>query len=297
MRERERAGVRAMLLRKCCVRPSILGKPKKSMNEHELKRDLEVAIRLRDLAALKQALHIACGSDRLSQRLLDSAMRQAIVAPFPAGAMLLLESGASAQVPYTGANAPLYEAAAEGAADLCAALLERGAQVDELNRNGNSALLIATARGRLQSCRVLIERGADVNVQNKDGTTPLGRAVNLSDPDSVGILRLLMRAGASRLGAQLDRSLSAFQLAVRSGVPRNAAFFIDECGEDPLQTTADGRTMFELANDAMKEMLRSAVTERLIAATQSARAPCSPNQDQDRFLSGQSDRRQIFGAL
>jgi ankyrin repeat protein len=243
---------------------------------------LHRAMRERDLEMARMLLD--AGMDPNARRTAyDSCppLVRAIERGFTEGALLLIDRGASVIPATPGHLVPLIGAAAKGDARVCRALIERGAPVDQTDSTGETPLFKAAAHLHTDLCQLLIEQGADVNAVTGSGSTPM-RVTSVSAAEhATEVLRLLLAAGASAAtltrhkNTRFDMPLTAFQCAVAHGRDRNVLFFIDEAGEDPAQTTVDGKTMVELAPNAeMRALLTSAIIARsLIQGTESNSAP------------------------
>jgi ankyrin repeat protein len=242
------------------------------MNQPDPNVRLHSAITERNLALLRHALEDGADPQAISRDRHESPLKYAITRRFEAGALALIDHGAKVTASPGRADSPLVAAATMGELNMCRALLARGAPVDERDRDGNTALFGATSQYQIEVCRLLLEHGADVNAANNDGITPLQKAVILIERLSVDLLRLLIRAGASTAAPSREQSfpsapLTTFQSAVANGIVHIAAFFLDECDEDPSQLTLSGRTMFELCNPGpMRDLLQSAVVARSVRA-------------------------------
>jgi ankyrin repeat protein len=109
--------------------------------------------------------------------------------------LLLLASGVAAGGSGPGLQAtPMHAAAAQGHAQVLAALLEHGAGIDPADRDGNTPLVNAAYHGHLEAVRLLIARGANVNAATADGSTALAAAVYSGSGD---VLRELLAHGAA----------------------------------------------------------------------------------------------------
>ena len=202
----------------------------------------------------------------------------AIARLFTEGALLLIERGAPIGAQGPEGFIPLHMAASTGDMVICRALVARGAFIDEIDSGGLTALFKAISKGNIEICRLLIDLGANVNTLAKNELTPI-RAAALSDHgNSIEVLRLLTSAGADTSVATVTSitsarisslgPLTAFQCAVAYGKIRSISFFIDELNENPLQCTASGDSMLDLAPDEdTTAVLRAEITARAIDTT------------------------------
>jgi hypothetical protein len=239
---------------------------------------LHEAISAHDIEVCRHALKAGANPDAESPKYADNVdcplyvwesapLLRAIVSGFTEGALLLIASGATVTELGANSTAPLYAAAHLKHAEICRALLAAGAPTTGGIDNGLPALIEAAGNGCVEACRVLLEHGADANICTSFGYTPMRLAAQSKYDTAVEVLRLLLAAGASTAAPGPDvphaTTLSAFQLAVATDTPRNVVLFLDECGEDPEQRTADGRTMFDLTDHAeIRGLLLAAVTDK-----------------------------------
>jgi ankyrin repeat protein len=196
---------------------------------------------------------------------------QAIVEGRDDCARLLIARGAALGMVGSGGQ-PLTMAARFGNEGICSALLDAGAPINGCDGSGKTALYEAITDQRRTICRLLVERGADVHEESRDGWLPLNAAMKPGAP-AEEIVRILVAAGAdpsrvpSRALTGEKVPLSAFQAAVERGHIHHVEYLMAACGEDPGQTTVDGRTMLDLAmTPAVAQLLRSAITERAISS-------------------------------
>lgn len=91
-------------------------------------------------------------------------------------------------------------------------LLAKGANANARDAQGNSALMLATQIAWTDGIALLIQRRAQVDLPNNSGETPLIRAVQNRDIESV---RALLAAGANPNRADTGAGLSARDYAKR----------------------------------------------------------------------------------
>jgi ankyrin repeat protein len=166
----------------------------------------------------------------------------------------------------------VFMAASDGNLEAFQRLVDEGADfLSETDDNHNSVLHCAAASGHVEFCRYLLEQGIDVGWRSKCGETALHLAAAWEGDE---LCRVLVGAGQSPSDpgpakwAWWEKPseggyLTPFQSAVRFGNEGAANYFVLECGEDPAQRTADGKTMRMLAkgDKGMLALLRSLETE------------------------------------
>lgn len=87
---------------------------------------------------------------------------------------LLLENGASPEIPTTDGEYPIHLASQQyDSEDFILTLIEHGVNINRIDEHGNTALHYAVLNGNDVMIEVLLESGADVNIRNNDGKTPL----------------------------------------------------------------------------------------------------------------------------
>jgi ankyrin repeat protein len=234
---------------------------------------LDAAIKAKDLQACVDLLDAGASPNQPKVWWGDPPLVRALDAHFVEGALLLLERGAGPCAKKVGESIPLATAATLGQVEACIALLRHGAEVDETGVDGQTPLFLAAARTHVDVCRILLEHGANVNAVARSGSTPMRVASTIGNDSAPEVLRLLLSAGAqttdvtTHSNTMFDMPLTAFQCAVAHGRVCNVAMMMDEFGEDPQQTTADGKTMLELASKLeVQDLLRAAIAERAVAA-------------------------------
>lgn len=109
-------------------------------------------------------------------------------------------------------------------------LLVKGAKPDARDNNGNTPLMVAAQLGWADGISVLVQRRASVDLANSAGETPLIRAVQNRDVNTV---RLLLMAGANPAKRDIASGLSARDYAARD--PRGTLILrtIDEARPKP----------------------------------------------------------------
>ena len=86
---------------------------------------------------------------------------------------ILLEAGASVNVPHTRDDPPIEEAARRGNAKCVKMLIEAGAGVNRKSRLHTTALMIAAQEGYYDCVELLIKSGTKVNVHNNEYMSPI----------------------------------------------------------------------------------------------------------------------------
>lgn len=86
-------------------------------------------------------------------------------------AELLIEHGASPNIPNQNGWWPLHTAADRGNAQLCKLLIDRGANLDQRINGASTPLILAAGEGYLKVVELLIECGANLNLKNPKGFT------------------------------------------------------------------------------------------------------------------------------
>jgi ankyrin repeat protein len=232
---------------------------------HQLSR----AIFHRDRRLLEQLLDAGGDVNAAGDGYGRPLLVQAIVEGRDDCARLLIQRGAALGMTGSG-GLPLTLATRFGNEEICRVLLNAGAPINGCDGSGKTALLEAITLERPTICRLLVERGADVHEESRHGWLPLNasmRAGALAEE----IVRILVTAGAdpskvpSRAIAGQKVPLSAFQAAVELGHIHHVEYLMTACGENPQQTTVDGRSMLELATDSdMYQHLLSSMTQASI---------------------------------
>lgn len=200
--------------------------------------DPGVAALLRDAAAKLDArnhagltpLGVACtvGNWRLAQFLLERGAKTEVEGATPAllaaaggedddavGVQLLLKHKARPDSRDAGQRSALHEAALAGHLEIVNALLVAGADVQARDLAGRTPLLDAAWSGRLGVVYALLAAQADVDAQDKEGRNALMLA-SIGEAPSVTVIERLLEAGADP--AQTDRAgKRALDLAVEAG--------------------------------------------------------------------------------
>ena len=130
---------------------------------------------------------------------------------------LLLDRGASINMPDGFGNTALIMAAKEGHKDSVQFLLGKGADVDRQYWLSRTALYIAVLEGYQSIVELLLENGADVNARQRcDGTTALHVAADFGEKSMV---QLLINAGADLEAKHCykDLQLTASDIAKEEG--------------------------------------------------------------------------------
>lgn len=130
---------------------------------------LILAIRRGDLEMVKLFLEYGadanCRSDKDNPALSVALETQAGIAE------ILIEHGASPNIPNQHGWWPLHTAADRGNAQLCKLLMDRGANPDQRINGASTPLILAAKEGHLNVVELLIESGANLNLTNSKGFT------------------------------------------------------------------------------------------------------------------------------
>jgi ankyrin repeat protein len=154
--------------------------------------------------------------------------------------LLLLESGADANLPGELGSFPLLEAAVAGREDLVALLLAYGAKADiKHSYRGYTALHSAVGKDNPAMVAMLLKAGADINARDRNERTSLHLAVG---KDNSVMVAMLLKAGAD-INARDDDERTPLHLAVGKNNPAMAEMLFkagadinarDNGGETPL---------------------------------------------------------------
>ena len=106
---------------------------------------------------------------------------------------LLLDRGASIDMPNVDGETALIIAAHQGHRDSVQFLLERGADIERQGYYGRTVLYVAASRGHKSIVELLLEKGADVNRPNHGQMTPLYEA---AEEGHQSVVELLLEKGA-----------------------------------------------------------------------------------------------------
>lgn len=146
-----------------------------------------------------------------------SALIMAIKSGSLAAVETLLELGARADAPFSGARGamlPIHVASAMGSAAMCEALVRAGADVDARLNNDLTPAMLAIASERWENLASLIRLGADGSLANSDGKDLAGLAREGAHEDIAQWIPLALEA---RNGAP---AAAAPALPARSRGPR-----------------------------------------------------------------------------
>ena len=114
-------------------------------------------------------------------------------------------------------EAPVAQAAQARDHARLRALLEQGADVNAPAPDGTTALHWAVHWNDAETARLLVRGGADVDAANRYGATPLWLAAERGAADGVGLLGLLLEAGADPNALALGAGESPLMAAARAG--------------------------------------------------------------------------------
>ena len=138
----------------------------------------------------KTPLHIAVGKGYICFGLRDASRRRLRVA------RALIAGGADPNAANEYGSTPLHTAVRHGNLPAVELLLEHGADPNAKNGGGVTPLHVAV---ETELVTVLLAAGADPNARDRDGDTPLRFA---ADRGTIGIVKLLLAAGAERLNSR-----------------------------------------------------------------------------------------------
>ncbi len=135
----------------------------------------------------------------------------------------------------------LWWAAGRGQNGSVAVLLDGGADVDARQAQGKTALINAAMWGRVETVDLLLQHGATVDAVDGQGKTALLWSQDASQGREVGIVRTLLRFGASvdqasrtgwtpLIAAALSGAVDCAQVLIEHGADVNAVNGIDEDG-------------------------------------------------------------------
>jgi uncharacterized protein len=219
----------------------------------------------------------------------SSALLVAVHSGHRAFANLLLDHGANPNLIGAGYTA-LHAAVLRGDLDLVKSLLTHGARVDAIlqhgtptvragsgfvlpeNLAGATPLLLAARFLEIDILKLLLARGANPRSMLNDGTTPLmlaagllsqgplfdrrGRITVLRTADELAaldVVKLALDRGADPNAAN-DRGETALHGAAARGYPSIVRLLVDR-GARTTAKTSDGRTPFDVADSAVKDLL------------------------------------------
>ncbi len=166
---------------------------------------------------------------------------------------LLLDKGASVELDDDNSDdenaskvqQPLFCAAENGHAAVCALLLQHDASVDTRNTSGETPLILAASHGHLAVCTLLVEHGADMGVESNYGWTPLADAVY---GESEQVVRYLLEQGAAP-NQQNSDGKTALMEACRQG-SANLVELLLKRGADPNLSNKKGKSALLLSSSA-----------------------------------------------
>jgi hypothetical protein len=138
--------------------------------------------------------------------------------------------------------------------------------------NLDNQILAAIESGDLASCKICLQAGADPNA-DVDLDHGASCTANPNEKTKVGDhppLHIAAGYGAIEIGppSPIPAYRTPFQDAIAYGREWVVSCFLQECDEDPAQTTVSGRSMLYVAgNNGLRPLLQSALAARSIATT------------------------------
>ena len=139
----------------------------------------------------RTALHNAvwgCAGGRLGKKMGNNS------ADSPECALMLIEKGASLEIPDNSGNTPVCIASSTCAVSSLKLLIEKGANVSHTNHEGDSPLHQAVGRGHSECVEILLSQGVDINAAaSTPDTTPLRYSIKHLKP---ACLKFLIEKGA-----------------------------------------------------------------------------------------------------
>ena len=164
----------------------------------------------------------------------------------PAVCRVLIDAGADIETKDERGCSPLHRASDSGALDVVKMLVEAGAGVRATDNEGATCLMLAAYFGHTETVRYLVGLPeVEVNPRESDGDTALHYAARQDEADVVGVVRVLIDAGAGI--DTVDRyGLSPLLWASESGA-RNVVKMLVEAGAGVRATDDEGRMCLGIA--------------------------------------------------
>ena len=176
-------------------------------------------------------------------------LRAAAASAKPELVKALLTAGAKPDTASPDGRTPLMDAAAMHRADNIAALAEAGATIDARDTKGRTALMVAAAADHLDATRALLGVGASVNTADESGVTALSIAA--AGPGDIGILHLLLDAGATTDSTTPD-GITPLMLAAKTGTAEKVILLLN-AGASPAAKSKEGKTARDYAKTRTDE--------------------------------------------
>jgi ankyrin repeat protein len=153
---------------------------------------------------------------------------------------------------YATLNDMLRAACVSKSGAVCRELVRWGASTGSLSKVGRSALHFAAKVNKLDACRALVGCGADPLYAPVPPVNTDDRRISVPDGD--------------------DLRRTPFEMAIAHGATDVVAYFVLECGCDPAERGASGKTPIEIArkDGTMKQLLRSLKVDRSVNAQTTA---------------------------
>ena len=153
---------------------------------------------------------------------------------------LLLDRGASIDMPNKWGDTPLMMATQEEHKDSVQFLLEKGADVDRQNRYRWTALCLAASSGHQSIMELLLKKGVDINERTYGGGTALIAAAESGHEDSV---QFLLKNGADVNGQGYSGQTALFSAAQR-GHQRIVELLLEKSADVNGQDFDGGTALF-----------------------------------------------------
>lgn len=146
------------------------------------------------------------------------------------------------------ALAPLHQAILRNRTEIALLLLEKGASVDLPDRSRRTPLHLAVERNNAGVAQALLERKAKPNERDKDGWTPLHHA---AAKDRLAVARALLKGGANPMTLS-ERGGTPLHEAAASGSAEMVQLFLD-AKVDPAVVSKLGVTALDIAREYKNE--------------------------------------------
>ncbi|XP_076034535.1 uncharacterized protein LOC143021130 [Oratosquilla oratoria] len=151
-----------------------------------------------------------------------TALHYAILKKSPKCSHLLLNHGASVNIPTRTLMTPLHLAAKACNTELCELFLgQKGIQVNQDNADMEKPLHLAARSGSADCCNLLLRKGAQISVHDAKGRAP----IHLAAEQNEDCLQLLTRKGAMVKAKDYD-DMTALHYAAKAGTLNCCVFLV-----------------------------------------------------------------------